>query len=118
MTVKNKTIDVFFGNSAAIAFVLDADFPADFNASTDRLSWVLSTSQIGDVLVTKTLSAGVAVSGTTATITLDAADTKFSPSRYYYHELLLYRPDGGIKTLVSGVMRVRASVGSVYTPTP
>lgn len=118
MTVKNKVIDVFFGNSATASFVLDADFPADFDSNTDKLSWVMSTSQIGEVLVTKTLDDGIAVTGTTATLTLLAADTEQSPVRYYYHELLLYRADGQVKTLVSGVVRVRASVGSVYTPAP
>jgi hypothetical protein len=120
MTLRNRVVDVYFGNSASIVFPLDSDFPSDYDSGTDKVSWVMATSQNGEVLITKTLASGVSISGTTptATITLAAADTEQSPARYYYHELILYRLDESVKTLVSGVVRVRPSVGSIYTPAP
>jgi hypothetical protein len=117
MTVRNKVIDLFYGNSGSAVVALDTDFPSDFDGQTDKMSWLISTSQNGEVLVTKTLADGVSVTGTNATLTLTATDTKLDPTRYYYHELIFYRATD-VKTLVNGLVRIRPSVGSVYAPTP
>lgn len=71
------------------------------------LTWVLMTSEWGEVLVTKTVSAGITISNQTTnkgevTVQLNASDTATLEPRAYAHQLRAAQPAGPPELVTDG----------------
>ena len=86
----------------------------DLATATD-IEWWLARSPYSDpaeILVAKTLVAGIAVVGTTVEITLASADSVALIPDIYYHEMRLKQADGAVKVVMTGNALIRMSLNT------
>jgi hypothetical protein len=105
----NQNFQLFCGEDKLIT----VDMTGYDLATVSSLTWKLALSPYAvneDILLTKVQSSGIAVSGTSIEITIDAADTIDIKPDLYYHELKLVEADGKIKVAMTGNVVLRKSI--------
>jgi hypothetical protein len=105
----NQNFQLFCGEDKLIT----VDMTGYDLANISSLTWKVALSPYSvdeDILLTKEQSAGIAVSGTSINITVDAVDTADIHPDLYYHELKLVEADGKIKVVMTGNIVLRKSI--------
>ena len=102
-----QNFEMHQGNDKSLVVsVVDNDGdPVDVSTATGA-QYELAKNQSSAVKITKTLGAGISVSGSTATVVLDDTDTE-DLSGSYYHELELTDAAGYIHTAFHGWVTIK-----------
>jgi predicted metal-dependent phosphotriesterase family hydrolase len=97
--------------------VISVDMTGYDLAAATSLRWWLATSPYAvNSLIDKDLTAGIAVSGVKADITIAGTDTAAIAPEIYYQELRIVLADGSTKVAMSGNIVVRMSLNVEVTP--
>jgi hypothetical protein len=62
------------------------------------------------VVIKKEIGDGLDVVPNGINVAIDAEDTKDLTPNYYYHELKIFTPDGGVSCAANGTMVVKAAL--------
>ena len=107
----NQNFALFRGEDKVLSVDMSAS-GYDVAAATDIEWWLASSpyAEPEDIDVSKSLTDGIEVSGTTLTIAIDAADTAAMKPNIYYHELKITQSDGAVKVAMTGNLLLRMSI--------
>jgi len=111
MTQRNQDFSLYVGESQTVSIAITNPDGTPFDPTLSTLQWWAAPNWYDtgvDVLIKKSLNQGItAGTGGVVDIELDASDTANLVAGYYYHELKIFLPDGGVSTACTGTMVVR-----------
>jgi hypothetical protein len=108
----NQNCQLFRGEDKAINVTMTGYDPAtamELQWWLAKSAWSLDTEP-DEVLIKKSLTEGIAVTGSDVTITVDAIDTVAILPDLYYHELKIVQADGTIKVAMAGNIVIRMAL--------
>jgi len=113
VSLDNQNFSMRVGESRLVFFELDVSDGSPFNTAGSSMQWWLSKTPFSmgtDVLVKKTSASGIAIVTNGINVTLTSDDTDDLDPGYYYHELKVFLPGGGLSSAANGTVRLRPSL--------
>lgn len=113
MPAENQTVTIPAGDSLRIDIPVVGQDGAALLLDGATVAWWVGKSQWSsgdDVLVKKSTDDGIALSGSTASVTILPADTANLPPCDYFHAARVTFPDGKVFTVATGKFVISPSM--------
>lgn len=110
MAADHQDAEFYAGDAAELAIELTDEEGAALDLSGASLSWTLARSPFAESSVlSKTSGDGIAVEGSTATVSLTGAETAGLLGDYW-HQLVVTDAQGNPSTVATGIITVRKRI--------
>ncbi len=113
MPAENQNVELPAGDSRNLVIPVKNAAGADVSLVGSTVRWWMGKSQWSagdDVLIKKSIGTGIAVVGSTITVTLAPADTDALQPGAYYHEAEVVFADSTVATVTRGTFTLSPTI--------